>query len=157
MPLIHKNKSKGKAQSAKVKTPTGHHFADLGDEYYFNANVAYSPTTRLVEPWEPNITALLDPQNLKWKALVLPGTPIPTPWPKDCYESRIRDVPSHIQQVRAAGHTEAEVAFAKQLGHRFAGCGKTPRRCILRFRHSYWRTMWDLAGLAPSERDSSLL
>jgi len=28
----------------------GHHFADLGDEYYFNANVAYSPGNVRVEP-----------------------------------------------------------------------------------------------------------
>ena len=29
----------------------GHHFADLGDEYYFNANVAYSQANLRVEPW----------------------------------------------------------------------------------------------------------
>jgi len=88
----------------------GHHFADLGDEYYFNANVAYAPTTALVEPWEPNITALLDPQNLKWKALVLPGTPIPTPWPKECYENSIREAPAHLQQMRAEGATADQIA-----------------------------------------------
>jgi hypothetical protein len=88
----------------------GHHFADLGDEYYFNANVAYAPTPAGVEPWEPNITALLDPQRLKWKALVLPGTPIPTPWPKDCYENSIRDAPIRIRQMRADGATAEQIA-----------------------------------------------
>ena len=88
----------------------GHHFADLGDEYYFNANVAYAPVSNPVEPWEPNITALLDPKNLKWKALVLPGTPIPTPWPKECYENSIRDAPLHIQQMRADGATADQIA-----------------------------------------------
>ena len=88
----------------------GHHFADLGDEYYFNANVAYAPATTRVEPWEPNITALLDPQHLKWKDLVLPGTPIPTPWPKDCYENSLRDTPIHIQQMRADGATADQIA-----------------------------------------------
>ena len=34
---------------------------------------------RGVEPWEPNITAMLDPDNLKWKAHVDEGTPLPTP------------------------------------------------------------------------------
>ena len=87
----------------------GHHFADLGDEYYFNANVAYAPATTRVEPWEPNITALLDPKNLKWKDLVLPDTPIPTTWPKDCYESSLRQTPAHIQQMRAEGRTPAEI------------------------------------------------
>ena len=88
----------------------GHHFADLGDEYYFNANVAYAPVSNPVEPWEPNITALLDPKNLKWKALVLPGTPIPTPWPRECYENSIRDAPLHIQQMRADGATADQIA-----------------------------------------------
>ena len=88
----------------------GHHIADLGDEYYFNASVAYAPTTTVVEPWEPNITALLDPQNLKWKSLVLPGTPIPTPWPKECYENSIRDAPAHLQQMRAEGATADQIA-----------------------------------------------
>ena len=31
-----------------------------------------------VEPWEPNITALLDRDKLKWKRFVEDGTPIPT-------------------------------------------------------------------------------
>jgi hypothetical protein len=87
----------------------GHHFADLGDEYYFNANVAYSPASSRVEPWEPNITALLDPPHLKWKALVAPDTPIPTPWPKDCYENSIRDSQSRIQQMRSEGRPAAEI------------------------------------------------
>jgi hypothetical protein len=87
----------------------GHHFADLGDEYYFNANVAYAPATARVEPWEPNITALLDQQNLKWKALVGSDTPIPTPWLKDCYEQSIRDSQAGIQQMRAEGRPAAEI------------------------------------------------
>jgi hypothetical protein len=102
----------------------GHHFADLGDEYYFNANVAYAPVTNLVEPWEPNITALLDPKHLKWNALVSPGTPIPTPWPKECYESAIRDTPLHIQQMRAAGATADQVAAYRRQAR------ETSERCM---------------------------
>ena len=34
----------------------GHHFAALADEYY-TSPVAYEPATRVVEPWEPNVTA----------------------------------------------------------------------------------------------------
>jgi hypothetical protein len=102
----------------------GHHFADLGDEYYFNANVAYAPATTRVEPWQPNITALLDPQHLKWKALVLPDTPIPTPWPKDCYENSLRDFPKRIQQMRAEGRTAAEIdGFRRQAR-------ESPEHCL---------------------------
>jgi hypothetical protein len=101
----------------------GHHFADLGDEYYFNANVAYAPASTRVEPWEPNITALLDPHNLKWKALVSADTPFPTPWPKDCYEQSIRDSQSHIQQMRSEGRPAAEIdEFRRQARETSAHC-----------------------------------
>ncbi|MEM6512031.1 MAG: M64 family metallopeptidase [Pseudomonadota bacterium] len=63
----------------------GHHFAGLADEYY-TSSVAYEPSDITVEPYAPNVTALLNPDELKWKHLVLPSTPIPTPWPKQEYE-----------------------------------------------------------------------
>jgi len=57
----------------------GHGFAGLGDEYY-SSQVSYNEFyPRGIEPWEPNITALLDPGELKWKRFVESGTPIPTP------------------------------------------------------------------------------
>lgn len=55
-----------------------HGFAGLGDEYY-NAEVAYSDFySTNVEPWEANLTTLVD-FNKKWKNLLAPGTPVPTP------------------------------------------------------------------------------
>ena len=51
----------------------GHHIAGLADEYY-TSDVAYLPAADRVEPWEPNVTAMLDPADLKWKDLVTPGT-----------------------------------------------------------------------------------
>jgi hypothetical protein len=56
-----------------------HHLAGLADEY-FEGEVTYLPPAGRVEPWEPNVTALLDPAALKWRGLVTPGTPVPTPW-----------------------------------------------------------------------------
>jgi hypothetical protein len=64
----------------------GHSFAGLADEYY-SSSVAYNdfyPRGR--EPEEANITALLDPDNLKWRDLVAPDTEIPTPWEKETYD-----------------------------------------------------------------------
>jgi len=64
----------------------GHSFAGLADEYY-SSSVAYNdfyPQGR--EPAEPNITALLDPENLKWKDLVEHGTEVPTAWEKEGYD-----------------------------------------------------------------------
>ena len=56
----------------------GHSFAGLADEYYAS-DVAYNDFyPKGVEPLEPNITALLDPSNVKWKELATPGVPIPT-------------------------------------------------------------------------------
>jgi hypothetical protein len=55
-----------------------HNLAGLADEYV--GAVTYETGAPVkVEPWEPNITALLDPAALKWRHLVEPGTPIPTP------------------------------------------------------------------------------
>jgi hypothetical protein len=86
----------------------GHHFAGLADEYYASP-VAYLPATRRVEPWEPNVTALLDPARLKWKDLVSAGTPLPTPWQKDEYDNRSRDSQKRRAQLRKEGKAEAEI------------------------------------------------
>ncbi|MDZ7373601.1 MAG: IgA Peptidase M64 [candidate division KSB1 bacterium] len=65
----------------------GHAFAGLGDEYY-SSSVSYVDFyPRGVEPWEPNLTALLQPSSLKWKDLVDPNVPLPTPWEKARYDS----------------------------------------------------------------------
>ncbi len=55
-----------------------HNLAGLGDEYV--GSVTYETGAPVkAEPWEPNITALHDPSMLKWRDLVEPGTPVPTP------------------------------------------------------------------------------
>jgi len=82
----------------------GHHFAGLADEYY-TSSVAYETPTEIVEPYEPNVTALLDPENLKWKHLVESNTPLPTPWPKDEYETH-----SLAYQARRANMRKENVA-----------------------------------------------
>jgi len=70
----------------------GHSFAGLADEYY-SSQVAYEQfNPHGVEPWEENVTALLDPAELKWKDLVVSGTPLPTPWDQ-------------------AGHDEIDLAY----------------------------------------------
>ncbi len=56
----------------------GHAFAGLADEYY-TSQVSYEEFYRGdVEPWEPNITTLVD-FNSKWKPMIYNSTPIPTP------------------------------------------------------------------------------
>jgi len=56
----------------------GHSFAGLADEY-FNAEVTYNDFYHLhTEPWEPNITTLVN-FDAKWKKMLPPDIPIPTP------------------------------------------------------------------------------
>src|ERR1700687_333673 len=86
----------------------GHQFAGLADEYY-TSDVAYLPAEKKTEPWEPNVTALLDPANLKWKDLVAAGTPVPTPWDKEEFDRFERDIQRQRRELRAAGKPEAEM------------------------------------------------
>jgi hypothetical protein len=56
----------------------GHGFAGLADEYY-SSEVAYEEFYPLnVEPWEPNITTLVNFDS-KWKKMIARDTPVPTP------------------------------------------------------------------------------
>ncbi len=56
----------------------GHGFAGLADEYY-DSEVAYDEFyNQKVEPWEPNITTLIDFDS-KWKNMVDKSVEIPTP------------------------------------------------------------------------------
>ena len=86
----------------------GHHFAGLADEYY-TSDVAYESPAIKSEPWEPNVTALLDPANLKWKDLVTKGTPIPTPWHKTEFEAYERQIQQERRQLRAQNRPEGEM------------------------------------------------
>lgn len=86
----------------------GHHFAGLADEYY-TSDVAYNPPAKRIEPWEPNVTALLDPKALKWRDLVANGTPIPTPWQKEAFESYEREIQSQRRKIRTENRREEDM------------------------------------------------
>jgi hypothetical protein len=88
----------------------GHHFAALGDEYY-TSDPIYAPgdSNARVEPWEPNITALLNPAALKWRDLVTPGTPLPTPWEKDAFEKHSRAIQDRRREIRKRNAPEEEM------------------------------------------------
>jgi hypothetical protein len=86
----------------------GHHFAGLADEYY-TSPVAYQSSGERMEPWEPNVTALHDPANVKWRRHVTPGTPLPTPWPKDEYEAHSREYQKVRAQLRKDNRPESEM------------------------------------------------
>jgi hypothetical protein len=83
-----------------------HHFAALADEYY-TSPVAYLPSTAREEPWEPNITA--NGASPKWKDLVEAGTPLPTPWQKQEYESRSRAAQARRAEIRKQNRPESDM------------------------------------------------
>jgi hypothetical protein len=88
----------------------GHSFGGLADEYYAS-EVAYNDFyPKGVEPLEPNITALLDPANVKWKSLLTPGIGIPTEYGKDAVDA--------LQAERLAARKAAakEMAEAREKG-----------------------------------------
>jgi len=87
----------------------GHHFAALADEYY-TSDVAYETgAAEPPEPWEPNVTALHDPAQLKWKDLVTPGTPLPTPWDKAEFEKHAAAIQQRRREIRARNAPESEM------------------------------------------------
>jgi hypothetical protein len=94
----------------------GHSFSGLADEYY-TSSVAYNEFyPRGIEPLEPNITALLEPEKLKWGQSVTPGTTIPTPWEKKDFDrmdneyQKIRQqINTKIAQMKREGAPEDEV------------------------------------------------
>jgi hypothetical protein len=99
----------------------GHSFAGLGDEYY-TSSVAYNDFyPKGVEPTEPNITALLDPDNLKWKKYVSEGISVPTPWEKENFDKmdlayqKIRtEINNKVAQMKRNGAPQDEIATAEE-------------------------------------------
>ncbi len=108
----------------------GHHFAGLADEYY-TSEVAYADADHpAVEPWEPNVTALLDPARLKWKDRMSPAVPLPTPWPKAAFEAHQREIQARRVQLRAQRRPEAEMSalFAQEQRQTEALFADVPHR-----------------------------
>ena len=93
----------------------GHHLGALADEYY-TSSVSYEAPKITVEPWEPNVTALLDNNNLKWKDLVETGIPIPTPWNKEPFDKFGYRIQQERDSLRAAKVPEEimEALFMRQ-------------------------------------------
>ena len=95
----------------------GHHFAGLADEYYtsdvaYQTGAAYHP-----EPWEPNVTALHDPDQLKWRDLVDSDTPLPTPWDKSAFEASSNTAQAERRTLRSQGAPELDLdrLFTEQM------------------------------------------
>ncbi len=98
----------------------GHSFAGLADEYYAS-QVSYNEFyPEGVEPTEPNITALLDPENLKWKELLSAGIKIPTDWGKETIEAlqaerqkNRKEMREQVAQLEKSGASKSKIEKVK--------------------------------------------
>jgi hypothetical protein len=99
----------------------GHSFAGLADEYYTSASSYIDFYPKGVEPYSPNITALLNPDQLKWKDLVTPGIEIPTPWKKADYDrtdlvwqKKRREMNDEIARLKRTGAAPKKIREAER-------------------------------------------
>jgi hypothetical protein len=91
----------------------GHGFGGLADEYY-SSSVAYDEFYPLnVEPWEPNITTMVNFES-KWKKMIGKDTPVPTP-----AEDKYRDVTGLFE----GGGYSAKGIFRPEMDCRMMGNG----------------------------------
>jgi hypothetical protein len=86
-----------------------HHFTGLADEYYTSPAV-YEPPKEIVEPWPSNVTAVAELDRLKWRDLVTPDVPVPTPWPKEEFEARSKAFQERRMRIRAENRPEEEMS-----------------------------------------------
>ena len=108
----------------------GHGFAGLADEYYMDETGYGDFYNNDIEPWEPNITTLVN-FDIKWKDMLDKKTPVPTPREKK-YENTIG--------VFEGGGYEAEGIYSPRMdclmktfkGHEFCPvCQRAIERMIL--------------------------
>ena len=99
----------------------GHSFAGLADEYY-TSDVAYTDFYKpSLEPVEPNVTALLDPANLKWKEFLTKGIEVPTVWEKESFDKTDyawqglrREMNNEIAELKKSNAPVSEIQIAEQ-------------------------------------------
>jgi hypothetical protein len=105
----------------------GHSFSGLADEYY-TSNVAYDGFyPEGYEPVERNITALMDPANVKWKDLVTEGTDLPTEWNKAAYDAMDQAyqaergmINDQIGAMMRSGTDEGTIEALKEKGEKMS-------------------------------------
>ncbi|MDI6697727.1 MAG: M64 family metallopeptidase [Candidatus Saccharicenans sp.] len=127
----------------------GHSFAGLADEYY-TSDVAYNEFYPAgVEPLEPNITALLDPQNLKWRDLLSPGISLPTEYGQEEIEklqaerrADFQEMNRALEEARKKSLKESEI---KKIQARFQQKDKAIQAKIKQVREKY-RNLEDKVG-----------
>lgn len=104
----------------------GHGYAGLGDEYFYDDSyeTMYPDDT---EPWEPNLTTLVDFKS-KWADLVPEGTAIPTPPAKIPY---FRDIKTD-EERRLLNEATQRVGVFEGGGYQSKGVYRPCQECRMK-------------------------
>ena len=85
------------------------HFAALADGYYTSESPTTPARRRSWSRGSRTSPRLLDRQSLKWGDLVTPGTPLPTPWPKEAFEKHSMEIQARRREIRKRNAPESEM------------------------------------------------
>ncbi|MDE5839582.1 MAG: M64 family metallopeptidase, partial [Muribaculaceae bacterium] len=103
----------------------GHSFAGLADEYFYTEEE--DGTYPLdIEPWEQNITTMVDFDS-KWKDMLTPGIEIPTTWTDKAGNGEERS-----KQTRNDKRVEVAVGVFEGGGYRSKGVFRPAETCRMR-------------------------
>ena len=104
----------------------GHSYGGLGDEYFYDDQYesTYPADT---EPWEPNLTTLVDFDS-KWADLLPKGTPIPTP-PADIPDYRTARSP---KDKKALNQATQRVGVFEGGGYQSKGVYRPAQECRMK-------------------------
>ncbi|OGU40298.1 MAG: peptidase M64 [Ignavibacteria bacterium GWB2_35_12] len=99
----------------------GHAFAGLGDEYY-TSDVSYNDFyPKGIEPTEPNLTALINKDDLKWREFITSGIELPSLWEKAEYEKLDKEwgvervkLLKNISDLKSSNASESMIKLAEQ-------------------------------------------
>lgn len=103
----------------------GHSFGGLADEYFYTENED-STYPLDIEPWEQNITTLVDFPS-KWVDMIKPGTPVPTPWVDNGGTREER-----MKEAAAAGTKPEIVGVYEGGGYKAKGVYRPVETCRMR-------------------------
>ena len=107
----------------------GHGFAGLADEYYYAGSSDHMYNLKL-EPWEPNITTMVDFSH-KWGDMMSKRTPVPTPREKK-YEQTIGVFEGGGYEPEGMYSPHMDCLMKSFVGHEFCPvCQRAIERMIL--------------------------
>src|SRR5205085_9729470 len=86
-------------------------------KYYSTSDAKHISCDKHPDTLDPNVTALLDSEKLKWRDLVESSTPLPTPWDKEAFDKHAREYQAERKKLRDSNVPESEMdkLFTREL------------------------------------------